>query len=202
LLPESETFDERLELFKELLKLPTPQESANYKKENLIMSKKVFDEFRLPFLRRFFDPSEFNFSKKYIADWNKSIDQLAKKKKVVSSIENMFDLNVSINCFKLFIFQIVSNLSENHPLIEESHIVKLAEKLLFEDDKVKLITGLSVLEVCILIAIKHHCEIYDSDPFNFEMILTRYNKFAYKSSTMQNIDREVVLKGFENLKVS
>jgi origin recognition complex subunit 4 len=93
-------------------------------------------------------------------------------------------------------------LSDDHQFIKDTDIVNLAEHLLFDDDKVKLMTGLSVLEICILIAIKHHCEIYDNDPFNFEMILTRYNKFAYKSSSMQNLNREVVLKGFENLKVT
>lgn len=189
-------------MFRDLLKIPTPLEAENYFKENLKLSKKVYEEFRLPFLRRLFNPSEYAFGKKFINDWNKSIDQLAKKEKVLSSLENLFQLNVSIASFKLFLLQLVLNLNENHPYIEESDIAKLAEELLFEDDKVKLMTGLSCLEICILIAIKHHCEIYDNDPFNFEMILTRYNKFAYKSSAMQNIDRDVVLKGFENLKVS
>lgn len=201
LLPESENLDDRVDLFKELMKLPTPQEAEDYAKENLKLSKKVYEEFRLPFLRRLFNPSEYTFGKKIINDWNKSIDKLAKKEKVRSSLENMFELNVSIASLKLFLFQLVVKLNEEHPYIEESDIVKLAEEVLFQDDKVKLLAGLSCLEICILIAIKHHCEIYDNDPFNFEMILTRYNKFAYKSSSMQNIDREVVLKGFENLKV-
>lgn len=201
LLPESENFDERVKLFKELLKLPSAQEAAAYSKDHLKLSKRAYKEFRLPFLRRLFDPSAFQFSKKFITEWNKSIDQLAKKAKILSSLENILDLDVSIATFKLFLFQIVSNLSCDHALIKDADIVTVAEHLLFDDDKVKLMTGLSVLEICILIAIKHHCEIYDNDPFNFEMILTRYNKFAYKSSSMQNLNREVVLKGFENLKV-
>lgn len=202
LLPDSENFDDRVKLFKELLKLPTAQESSEFTKEHLKLSKRVFMEFRLPFLRRLFDPSAFHFSKKYVTEWNKSIDQLTKKEKVLSSLENLFEFDVSIASFKLFLFQIVSNLSNDHQFIKDIDIVNFAEHILFDDDKVKLITGLSVLEVCILIAIKHHSEIYDNDPFNFEMILTRYNKFAYKSSSMQNLNREVVLKGFENLKVN
>lgn len=196
LFPESENFKNRVELFKELLKLPTHQETS------LSIPKKVFKEFRLPFLKRIFDPSDYKFSKKFTTEWNKSIDQLAKNGKVLSSLEHMYNSCTSIAFFKLFLFQIITKLDENHSFIEESDIVKLAEPLLFKDDKVEMITGLSVLEICILIAIKHHCEIYDNDPFNFEMILTRYNKFAYKSSTMQNIDKEVVLKAFENLKVN
>jgi origin recognition complex subunit 4 len=202
LLPESDNFDARVNLFKELLKLPSAQEVTTFAKDNLKLSKIVFKEYKLPFLRRLFDPSAFEFSKKFTTEWNKSIDQLAKKAKVLSSLENLFDVDVSIASFKLFLFQIVSNLSDDHQFIKDTDIVNLAEHLLFDDDKVKLMTGLSVLEICILIAIKHHCEIYDNDPFNFEMILTRYNKFAYKSSSMQNLNREVVLKGFENLKVT
>lgn len=202
LLPESENFDERVKLFKELLKLPSAQEAASYSKDHLKLSERAYKEFRLPFLRRLFDPSAYQFSKKFITEWNKSIDQLAKKEKVLSSLENIFELDVSVASFKLFLFQIVSNLSSDHAFIKDADIVTLTEHLLFDDDKVKLMTGLSVLEICILIAIKHHCEIYDNDPFNFEMILTRYNKFAYKSSSMQNLNREVVLKGFENLKVN
>ena len=33
-----------------------------------------------------------------------------------------------------------------------------------------LILGLSILELCLVIAMKHLTEIYDGEPFNFEMI--------------------------------
>ncbi|KAG5677293.1 hypothetical protein PVAND_007062 [Polypedilum vanderplanki] len=200
LLPNSDDFETYFKIFKELLKLPTTQENNEYIKNNLSIPKNVFREIKLPFLRRLFNPSEYMFSKKHITDWNKAIDQLAKKEKVISTLENLFNTSVTIATLKLFLFQVVSNLNETHQKIEDNEMVKLIENLLFEDNKVKLLTGLSVLELCILIAIKHHCEIYDNDPFNFEIILTRYNKFALKSSTMQNIDREVILKAFENLK--
>lgn len=187
-----------MKLFKELMKLPTLQEFASCPKK---LPKRVYKDFKLPFLRRCFDPSEFHFSKKIVNEWNKSIDQLAKNAKVLSYLEHMYEFDVSIASFKLFLFQLITKIGDDRYSIRDTDIINLADHLLTDDDKVKLITGLSVLEICILIAIKHHCEIYDNDPFNFEMILTRYNKFAYKSSTMQNIDRGVVLKGFENLKV-
>lgn len=79
-------------------------------------------------------------------------------------------------------------------------VINLTSLTLTEDDKITLICGLSVLEICLLISMKHHTEIYDRDPFNFEMIFMRYHKFAMKSSTMQNIEREVILKGFEHIR--
>lgn len=69
------------------------------------------------------------------------------------------------------------------------------------DDKVDLLCGLSVLELCLIIAIKHHSTIYDRDPFNFEIIFGRFNKFAKVSTTMQGVERAIVLKAFEHLRV-
>jgi origin recognition complex subunit 4 len=169
-----------------------------FKAKNPPLPKKVFQQFKLPFLRRLLDPTSFNFADKYVNKWNKHIDQLAKDEKVVRSLENLFDSNVTIASLKLLLMQVVAKLNANHPKIEVDDVTRLAND--DGDDKVKLMTGLSVLEICLLIAIKHHCDIYDNDPFNFEMILTRFNKFVIKSSTMQNIDREMVLKRFENLK--
>jgi origin recognition complex subunit 4 len=164
------------------------------------LPSKVIAEVKLPFLRRIFDPTAFNFSNKHVAEWNKNIDQLKKNEKVAKHLESFFETHVTIASLKLLLFQLVANLNSNHTKIDADDVRKLVEHLMFDDDKVKLMTGLSVLEICLLIAIKHHCDIYDNDPFNFEMILTRFNKFAIKSSTMQNIDREMVLKRFENLK--
>ena len=164
------------------------------------MPKEVIAEVKLPFLRRIFIPTSFKFPKKYVTDWNKQIDQLIQNEKVAKYLENFFDIHVTIASLKLLLFQLVANLNENCTQVKADDVRKLIEHLITEDDKVKLITGLSVLEICLLVAIKHHCDIYDNDPFNFEMILTRFNKFAIKSSTIQNIDREMALKRFENLK--
>ena len=90
--------------------------------------------------------------------------------------------------------------------------------------RVKMIEGLSVMELCLvryfanvessmftmpvsyhfiifqMISMKHQVEIYDGNPFNFEMILRRYLKFSQLHSMMV-VDRQVVMKAFENLKV-
>lgn len=63
-------------------------------------------------------------------------------------------------------------------------------------------TGLSVLELCLMISISHHSEIYEKEPFNFEMIYARYCKFALRNSTLLVTKRQVVMKAFERLSVS
>lgn len=103
----------------------------------------------------------------------------------------------------MLLFEVVSiadNKSDLLSVIDPDKFVGIFEAYLSQDPKVNLICGLTVLEVCLLIAIKHHCEIYDNDPFNFEIIFTRFNKFALKSSTMQNIERGMTLMRFDNLR--
>jgi origin recognition complex subunit 4 len=52
-----------------------------------------------------------------------------------------------------------------------------------------------------MIAMKHQTEIYEGEPLNFEMVYRRYFKFASQNLTVQNVERPVVLKAFEHLKV-
>lgn len=144
--------------------------------------------------------SNIEFPKKYALEWNKNVDLIVKNEKVVKSLENFFDDFASIAMLKLLLFQLVTKLDESHEKITADDVIKLTNHMVVDDNKVTLITGLSVLDICLLISIKHHCDIYDNDPFNFEIILTRYNKFAMRSTSMQNIDREIILKRFENLK--
>lgn len=99
---------------------------------------------------------------------------------------------------KKIIYQLVNGL--NSSMLSANKIQKLCADYV-DDGCVKRITDLSVLEICLLIAIKHHSEIYDHDPFNFEIIFTRLNKFV-KASHMNPYDRSIVLGSFEKLQVS
>lgn len=48
---------------------------------------------------------------------------------------------------------------------------------------------------------KHETEIYDGEPFNFEAIYNRYIKFANQNSSIQTVQRPVIMKAFEHIKV-
>lgn len=52
-----------------------------------------------------------------------------------------------------------------------------------------------------VVAMRHLTQIYD-EPFNFEMVLREYRKFAGRKSSFQSFPRPVVMKAFENLQVS
>lgn len=48
---------------------------------------------------------------------------------------------------------------------------------------------------------KHETEIYDGEPFNFETVYNRYIKFANQNSSIQSVQRPVIMKAFEHIKV-
>lgn len=127
---------------------------------------------------------------------------LAKNVKVQQALQSIYDYDVSISLFKTFLLQLITiSLNEQHDFFDVDIIKNLSQQYDI-DDKIEMLCGLSVLELCLIIAMKHHCEIYDRDPFNYEMILTRYTKFANSSTTMQNIEKGVVMKAFEHIKVN
>lgn len=66
-----------------------------------------------------------------------------------------------------------------------------------------LVCQLLNLYICFqVITMSHQMELYDEEPFNFEMILNRYLKFAKNSMSVKLIERPVILKAFERIQVS
>ncbi|XP_058464740.1 origin recognition complex subunit 4 [Malaya genurostris] len=199
LLPKENETEERIMLFKTLLKLTTEKELKELNNNHKPIPLEALQNDEMPLLRRIFDPNDYSFTATWVNQWNKHIDALASNRNVIVVLQNMYNYEVIEGTFKSFLFEIVSQLSEANPWITAESIQLLGQRY-DSDDKVLLLCGLSVLELCLLIAMKHHSEIYDRDPFNFEMVLTRYNKFANSSSTMQGIERSVVLKSYEHIK--
>ena len=48
---------------------------------------------------------------------------------------------------------------------------------------------------------KHETEIYDNEPLNFEKVVNRYLKFANQNSSIQSVQKPVIMKAFEHIKV-
>uniref|UniRef100_A0A182NJQ2 Origin recognition complex subunit 4 n=1 Tax=Anopheles dirus TaxID=7168 RepID=A0A182NJQ2_9DIPT len=199
LLPPEDDFEGRVELFADLLKLPTEGEKREYTTNHPPIPSEALSNAELTLLRNLFDPARFQFSAKWVTQWNRHIDTLVKNAQVQTVLRNMYEYDVLEGPFRLQLFELVNDLDEERSTVTVESIQQLGESY-ESDDKVRLLVGLSVLEMCLMIAMKHHSEIYDRDPFNFEMILTRFGKWANSSSSMQGIERPVVLKAFEHLK--
>lgn len=61
------------------------------------------------------------------------------------------------------------------------------------------ILDLPILELCLLVAIKHLAQIYDGEPFNFEMVYHEYVKFKRRKMPSLTDERSVVSKSWETL---
>lgn len=48
---------------------------------------------------------------------------------------------------------------------------------------------------------KHETEIYDGEPLTFESIYNRYIKFTNQNSFIHSVQRPVIMKAFEHIKV-
>lgn len=110
----------------------------------------------------------------------------------------MYDYESNLSSLKSFLFKLVCNIDQKNSEITPKLILSLLKK--YEDDKVQLLCDLSTLELCLVISMKHHCEIYDRDPFNFKMIKSRFTKFAVNSTSFKNIDEQMILKAFVKIK--
>lgn len=163
-------------------------------------------------LRNDFDANTYAdlFKKEFITKWNKEINGLHTKKEIESNLELLFDHNGTLALQKVLLFRIVSlieELDEQKCKMTTSKMATIINRVVAEDfiqsnSKVDIMRDLSILELSLMIAIKHHNDIYDGDPFNFEIILTRLHKFQNSGDFATGpSDRAVVLKAFDVLKV-
>ncbi|KAH8391112.1 hypothetical protein KR215_007279 [Drosophila sulfurigaster] len=198
LFPSAHQFEEYAALFQELISIPSSKELKS--NVDRIDSLELLKSEAFTFQRNHFDSVEYTFDKRFVDNWNKEISKLMKSPTVEKTLKMLYDFDVSQAFLKMFIFRLVAKIKREAPHITVELVAALATQ--YEcDDKVDLLCGLSVLELCLIIAIKHHSTIYDRDPFNFEIVFGRFNKFAKVSSTMQGVERAIVLKAFEHLRI-
>jgi origin recognition complex subunit 4 len=130
--------------------------------------------------------------------WNNHIDLLLRDKNFKNAMQRLLDLDLSEKSLKNILVVVVSQLSEtNNKLTHEAFLEQIQQ--LEKDETVQVLQDLSVLELCLIISMKHHCDIYDNQPMNFEMVLNRYLKFANANSSIQTTERPVIMKAFEQI---
>lgn len=78
-----------------------------------------------------------------------------------------------IRSYTFLQFELVSKLSPNQPFIDAADLTAIIDKTVGANHRVKMIQSLSVLELSLLIAMKHGMDIFDGQPMNFEMVLHR-----------------------------
>lgn len=124
---EGAKFEDRVNLFKDLLSLP---QRKNVNKSN---SK----------------DDDVQFDAGFVTKWNKQVEALANNDKLLSSMKQLYRLDINERAFRYIIAMMVSSLSNGHPKLEANDFVE-ACKSYCKDDKVSKLEGLSILEMSLV----------------------------------------------------
>jgi len=135
--------------------------------------------------------------------WNENIQKLIESKGFKKLMEQkVFAVDKSLRHLKQVLHgAVVRMVQTGDTLLQLNHLdtgVDLGGNL-ETNSMIDLIRDLSVTEICILIAIKHLEDIYDGEPFNFEMMYHEFVKFKRRKFSTLPDDRSVLSKCWENL---
>ncbi|XP_009460087.1 PREDICTED: origin recognition complex subunit 4 [Nipponia nippon] len=143
-------------------------------------------------------PADFP-DESFAQKWNNNVQCLSEDKTVQDVLQNLFHRTKDLRSLHLLLMLAVSNVTVHHPLITASDLHE-ASKHYRMDSKANIVHGLSVLEICLIIAMKHLNDVYEGEPFNFQMVYNEFQKFIQrKAHCMYNFEKPVVMKAFEHL---
>ncbi|XP_052805981.1 origin recognition complex subunit 4-like [Mya arenaria] len=135
---------------------------------------------------------------KHASQWNKSMQALSRDASVVDVLKKQYEMSRDVRSLKQLMMYPVCQLCGDHKWLAAGDFQD-AMQISATDSKAAMLHGVSILELCLIISMKHLNDIYDGEPFNFEMVYKEYQKFAQRRSSMQVFDKPVVLKAFEHL---
>ncbi|XP_048727169.1 origin recognition complex subunit 4-like isoform X2 [Ostrea edulis] len=134
----------------------------------------------------------------YASQWNRHVERISRDPTVLDLLQQHFTYTKDVRALQQLLMYPVCQLCDSSPTLSVSDFVE-SRKLITMDSKSAMLHGVSILELCLIIAMKHMTEIYEGEPFNFEMVYSEYSKFAQRKSSMQVFEKAVVLKAFEHL---
>uniref|UniRef100_A0A8C5PDT2 Origin recognition complex subunit 4 n=1 Tax=Leptobrachium leishanense TaxID=445787 RepID=A0A8C5PDT2_9ANUR len=135
----------------------------------------------------------------YAEEWNKNIQSLVGNKMIEDVLQKQFNSAKDVRSLHMLLLLTLSRISASHLQLNAGDFLEVV-KLRSMDSKANILHGLSVLELCLIIAMKHLQEIYDGEPFNFQMVHNEFQKFVQrKAHSVYNFETPVVMKAFEHL---
>lgn len=145
-------------------------------------------------------------------DW--VISDFLADREVRQAFRRAFAFNNTVGHLKQLLYVALVTLEDGDDAegcLTAAHLLKVQEDHLgfgSVPEERNLLTGLSILEMCLLIAIKHVMTFYEgtsnvssstTPSFNFEMAYHEYDKFATRRARMFRYERPVVMKAWEAL---
>ncbi|XP_041834241.1 origin recognition complex subunit 4 [Melanotaenia boesemani] len=143
-------------------------------------------------------PTDFPDSK-FAQEWNAGIESLCEDKSVQDVLQRHFNSSKDFCSLHMLLMLCLSRVSVAKPTIKPADLQE-ASRLCLVDAKANMLHGLSILELCLIIAMKHLNDVYEGEPFNLQMVHNEFKKFLQrKSNSMYNFEQPVVMKAFEHL---
>ena len=137
--------------------------------------------------------------KSRLKQWNSSVQQLAKDPSVNETLQTLFRFSKEITGLQALLTLPVAKLSSSHKNITVADIAESGQ-LILADSKLTMLRDVTVLELCLIIAMNHLSNTHNGEPFNFQMVYNEFLKFSQKKShVLQNYSKAVVFKAYEHL---
>uniref|UniRef100_A0A8C8R901 Origin recognition complex subunit 4 n=1 Tax=Pelusios castaneus TaxID=367368 RepID=A0A8C8R901_9SAUR len=163
-----------------------------------LMNSFDFKQYLRIFKEQLYLPAEL-LDKPFTQIWNKNVQSLSEDKTVQDVLRNHFYCSKDLRSLHMLLMLALSSITVSHPLMTASDLLE-ASKLCRMDSKANIVHGLSVLEICLIIAMKHLNDVYEGEPFNFQMVYNEFQKFIQrKAHSIYNFEKPVVMKAFEHL---
>ncbi|XP_013201457.1 origin recognition complex subunit 4 isoform X3 [Microtus ochrogaster] len=143
-------------------------------------------------------PAEFP-DKVFAERWNENTQCLSEDSTVREVLQKHFNVNKNLRSLHMLLMLALNRVTVSHPFMSSADLME-AQHLCNLDSKASIVHGLSVLEICLIIAMKHLNDIYEEEPFNFQMVYNEFQKFIQrKAHSVYNFEKPVVMKAFEHL---
>ncbi|XP_038607068.1 origin recognition complex subunit 4 isoform X3 [Tachyglossus aculeatus] len=163
-----------------------------------VMNSFGFSQYLQIFVDQLSLPPEFP-EKQFSAKWNETVQRLAEDKSVQEILQRHFNTSKDLRSLHMLLMLALRHVAASRPFIVAADVVE-AHQLCSLDSKASVVHGLSVLEICLIIAMKHLSDIYEGEPFNFQMVYNEFQKFIQrKAHSVYNFEKPVVMKAFEHL---
>ncbi|XP_029329913.1 origin recognition complex subunit 4 isoform X1 [Mus caroli] len=143
-------------------------------------------------------PAEFP-DKVFAERWNENVHCLSEDSTVLEVLQKHFSVNKNLQSLHMLLMLALNRVTVSHPFMTSADLME-AQHMCSLDSKANIVHGLSVLEICLIIAMKHLNDIYEEEPFNFQMVYNEFQKFIQrKAHSVYNFEKPVVMKAFEHL---
>ncbi|CAO2597506.1 Origin recognition complex subunit 4 [Lemmus lemmus] len=143
-------------------------------------------------------PAEFP-DKVFAERWNENTQCLSEDSTVREVLQKHFNVNKNLRSLHMLLVCIFKYIYFALSVKTKNYMTVISVS---SNSRVHLsfIIGLSVLEICLIIAMKHLNDIYEEEPFNFQMVYNEFQKFIQrKAHSVYNFEKPVVMKAFEHL---